>query len=286
MNLEFLESYLGVVRTGSFQTAARQLGISQPTVSQHVKKLEQSLGHTLVVRNSGGCTAAPKTEVFLGHAETLLRLAKRARDSLRSPPIVVGASTNIGTYLLQPYFKKFQDDNQNRIALDVVLGPNPDIARKLEQGELDVAAMEWWDSRSGFIARTFRREALVVIASPDHPWAKRSDIMTSDLSREPMIGGEPGTGTGRILQDVLGAEAKHLRVIMSLGSTEAVKRAVRVGLGISIVFESAVADEVNNDQLAVIPLRRKTIQKNLYVIHRKGLPSGSTAVQFAAGLCP
>ncbi|OJU35013.1 MAG: hypothetical protein BGN99_24955 [Alphaproteobacteria bacterium 65-37] len=284
MNLEFLRSYLAVIRSGSFNAAARELGIAQPTVSQHVKKLEESVGHTLVLRSSSGCTIASKTEAFVRHAEALLRLADLAQNALHNPSILVGASSNIGTYLLQPYLKEFRDANQSRLALDVVLGPNPDIARKLEQGEIDVATMEWWDSRPGFVARTFRTEPLVVIAPPTHPWAKRSHISPAELLDQPMIGGELGTGTGRILQDILGSNAKHLRIVMSLGSTEAVKRAVRAGHGISIVFESAIADEVRSGALVVVPVRRAKIKKDLYVIHRRGLPQESIIVQFANGL--
>ena len=105
---------------------------------------------------------------------------------------------------------------------------------RLERGEADVAAMEWWDGRPGFTARTWRREPLVVIVGFGHRWARRGSVPVTDLQTEPLLGGESGTGTGYLLRRQLGPIAKSLTIIDGFGSTEAVKRAVRAGCGASI----------------------------------------------------
>jgi DNA-binding transcriptional LysR family regulator len=282
MNLEFLRSYLVVIRTGSFHGAARELGLAQPTVSQHVKKLEESLGATLIVRSSARCLAAPHTETFVRRAEALLRFVEFTRASLERPSVVIGASSNIGIYLLQPYFNTFRsmlDASSPRP--DMVIASNEEIIARLERDEIDLGVTEWWNDKPGFVSRIWRREKLVVITPPRHPWAALRRIDPTLLSEEAMIGGEPGTGTGRILRETLGPIAQTLRITLSLGSTEAVKEAVRNGLGVSIVFESSVQDEVRNHTLAAVKLRDVEIAKNLHVAHRGDLPANNPAWRFS-----
>lgn len=282
MNLEFLRSYLAVIRTGSFHGAARELGLAQPTVSQHVKKLEESLGATLVVRSSARCLPAARTETFVRRAEALLRFAEFARASLERPAIVIGASSNIGIYLLQPYFKSFRSTlDEFSPKPDLVIASNEEILGRLDRDEIDLGVTEWWNDRPGFVSRIWRREKLVVITEPRHPWAALREIDPGLLSKEPMIGGEPGTGTGRILREKLGPVAQTLRITLSLGSTEAVKEAVRNGLGVSIVFESSVEDEVRNGGLAAVGLRDVEIAKDLHVAHRRDLSADSLAWRFS-----
>jgi DNA-binding transcriptional LysR family regulator len=144
--------------------------------------------------------------------------------------------------------------------------------------------MEWWDDRPGFEAAVWRRERLVVIVSPEHPWARRKSVEKAMLLREPMIGGEPGTGTARLLQQTFGVDASSLKIGLELGSTEAVKQAVRAGLGISIILESAVRDEVRSGTLRALHVEDTPLAKPLFSIFPGGLSTSSPAAQFHAFL--
>lgn len=280
MNLEHIETFLAVIDTGNFREAGRQLGVAQPTVSQHIKKLEDSVGATLVLRDRGGCVAAPNTESFVEYARAILKLAEKARLSLIYPRLTIGASSNIGIYLIQPYIHRFSEIYGRRLDLDVLIERNDVIAKKLDNSEIDVGTMEWWDHRPGYIAQSWYKEPLVVIVPPDHPWTELREINKVDLIGQPIIGGESHTGTGRILRQELGEIIEQLTVAMNLGSTEAVKNAVRAGLGISIVLQKSVADEVAEGHLATICIKDTKLSKELFVIHRRGLPSDSFALRF------
>ncbi|MGO9567969.1 MAG: LysR substrate-binding domain-containing protein [Desulfomonilaceae bacterium] len=284
MNLEHVKSYLAVVRTGSYHKAAKHLGLAQPTVSQHIRKLEKTLGATLIIRDRNGCFMAPRTEAFARQAESLVRIADKARNALRRPTMTVGASTNVGTYLLQPMFKDFYEANRESLTLDLVIDRNDRIADRLESDEIDVAVMEWWDNRAGFVNRPWKKERLVVIVPPGHPWSTRKSISAEELMGERMIGGESATGTGRVLREALGDLMSEFHVAFKLGSTEAVKNAVQTGLGISMVLASSVVDEVKSGALKAIHIDGPWLEKELMVIHRRGLPSDSVAVRFAEKL--
>jgi DNA-binding transcriptional LysR family regulator len=140
--------------------------------------------------------------------------------------------------------------------------------------------MEWWDDRPGFFARTWRKEPLVVIVAPSHPWAKRRLIEASELAGQKLLGGEAGTGTMTLLRAKLGRSSSRLKAIGGFGSTEAVKRAVRAGRGVSLVIAAAVADEVKAGQLVTLRLQDIELVKELKVISRQGLPVAAPAARF------
>lgn len=284
MNLEHVKSYLALVRTGSYHKAAKQLGLAQPTVSLHIRKLEKALGTTLIIRDRNGCVMAPRTEAFARHAEAFVRLADKARNALQRPSMTVGASTNVGTYVLQPAFKEFYEEHQDSLNLDLVIDRNDRVADMLENDAIDVAVMEWWDRRSGFVYRSWKKEPLVVIVSARHPWSRKESIPAEALTAERIIGGESATGTGRILREALGDLVSGLRVTFQLGSTEAVKSAVQSGLGISMVLASSVADEVKDGALKALEIEGLRMEKELMVVHRRGLPPDSMVVKFACKL--
>lgn len=286
LNLEHLASFLAVLRTQSFHAAAHARGLSQATVSQHIQKLEAELDTRLIARSPGGCTPTPGGTALLPHAESLLHVNTRVMNLMRKPAIAIGASSNIGVYLLQPYVRSFLAEigGPCPIPIEIVIQQNPVIADKLESGEIDIATMEWWDNRPGYIARPWRQEELVVIVAPDHPWAKLPTVPQALLKNVPLLGGEPGTGTGRLLVHHMGEIMRDVKDMMQLGSTEAVKRWVQAGLGVSIVLSSTVIEESRAGTLRAIPLEGAPICKTLYVIWRATLRHDSLPLRLAQWL--
>ena len=281
LNLLHLQAFVAVIDEGGFREAARRLACAQPTVSQHVRKLEAALGVPLVRRGSGGCAPTPHGERLLPFARSLLGTAERACVAVRDPGLVVGASSNIATYLLQPHLRAFAARHPAAGRLRLMVDGNPAIAERLTRGEVDVALMEWWDGRPGFTARTWRQEALVVIVPPDHAWAARSGITRATLLATPLIGGEPGTGTATLLTRTFGAAARDLQVAMALGSTEAVKRAVMAGLGVSLVMAGAVEQETRHGLLRALPLEGEALSKPLHILLPEAMPATAPATLFA-----
>jgi DNA-binding transcriptional LysR family regulator len=267
LNLSLVKSLLAVVKTGSFREAATVLGVSQPAVSQHIRRLEKELGVALLRRNRRGCEATPVAQAFLPFAESLLRLSERAEASLRFKQLRIGASSNIGIYILQPLLKSFMDKHPD-LDLDLVVDRNPAIAARLETADIDLALMEWWDWRNGFDALDWRRESVVLIVPPGHPLSTRLTVGKDDLIGAPMLGGEPGTGTGRLLKAFF-AEGAAPIATLQLGSTEAVKQAVAAGLGISLVLASAVRREAAAGELCAIPFAAPAPTKDLYAVWSK-----------------
>lgn len=282
MNLEYIQTFLAIVRTGNFREAARQLGISQPAVSQQIKKLEEWLNVQLIIRNRAGNQLTPEAKLFLPYAEGMVLLMERAIAAMQSAQLKIGASSNIGTYILPPYVKQYLQGQGGLCPVDLVIESNPAIAQKLEFGAIDLAVMEWWDNRPGFTAQLWRTEELVLIVPGDSDWNHLSNIQEIDLETVDMLGGEPGTGTGRLLRQYFGDRIAKMRISMQLGSTEAVKQAVRAGLGVSIVLAASVQQEVEAGMIRAIPinLNGKPLQKELFAIWRSSLSLHSAPYQF------
>lgn len=282
LNLVWVRTFLALAKHKSFQAAADYLRIAQPTASSHIQKLEHQLGVPLFHRSRTGCEPTREAMNFLPYAQSILRVNERALAAVSGERLRIGASSNIGIYLLQPYVRSYLE-GRDPSAFDIVIDRNPSIAEKLENVEIDVAVLEWWDNRDGCQAERWKSESVVVIVPPDHPLASQAQIGRAQLSEFELLGGEPGTGTGRMLAKYFGDSAQMPRVSLQLGSTEAVKQAVKVGIGISLVLASAVSDEVRAGSLRAIPFVDPPLRKDLFVAWRTGI-SGMPTPAFARHL--
>jgi DNA-binding transcriptional LysR family regulator len=280
LNLTHVRSFLAVIEHGGVRAAARSLALSPSTVLAHLGLLEDDLAVPLVDRGRGRFAPTAKGLAFLPLAHALVTTAEEARRLLRVAPLRIAAASNVGVYLLNVVLADFQ--SAESCPVDLWIGPNRDVAERLVRGRADLAMMEWWDGHPGFRAQTWRREKLVVIVPPSHPWATRAAVTVADLLAVRLLGGEPGTGTGTLLRNALGDAADRIVTVDGFGSTEAVKRAVRAGLGVSIVLASAVADEVAAGHLVALPVADARLVKEIRLVMPESLPPAAAAARFAA----
>jgi phosphonate dehydrogenase len=280
VNTAQVAAYLAVIDTGGFRSAAARLGVTQGAVSQQVRRLEAELGASLIQRGPAGCRPAPGTEAFARYARTLADVADRAARLFRDPELVVGAASNIGTYLLQPLIKTISDRHSGRYRIRQYLGSNSDVLDRLVLGAADIAITEWWDHRPGFEATRWRDEDLVVIAGPGHRWWHRRSVTVADLAGETILGGEPASGTATLLRTVLGDAATSLPAAVNLGSTAAVKEAVHAGLGVSLVLAASVQPDVASGRLRALPLDGPALRKSLWIARPAALTPGDPAALF------
>lgn len=264
INLIHARTFISVVDNGGIRAAAKALSISPSSVVDHLNQLETELGAGLVTRGHGSAKLTRQGEQFLPYALSLVGTAQRAKELILSPVVRVAAASNVGIYLFQEPLAAAR--RESGVDTELWIGPNLAVAERIMVGCSDIAVMEWWDGRDGFRAIAWRQEPLVVIVSPEHPWAQRCMISAQELAEETLLGGEAGSGTGTLLRRQLGPIANSLRTISGLGSTEAVKRAVRAGQGISIVFSGAVQDEISSGHLAALSISEIDLVKVVYLI--------------------
>jgi DNA-binding transcriptional LysR family regulator len=271
LNLHHVRSFIAVVEEGGLRAAARRLSLSPTAVLDHLNRLERDLGATLLQRRGAAAGPTAQGARFVPLARAMLATAREARALLATDIVRIAASSNIGGYLLPPLLADLRRAGAAEPALWI--GDNLAVADRLRRGQADIALMEWWSEHAGFDSRAWRRAPLVAIAPPGHAWGALEAVDCAALSAEPILAGEPGTGTGAALREIFGDGAARLRVVEGFGATEAVKRGVRAGLGVSVVAAFSVADEAASGSLLVRPLApqaRKTLHLAMPSNRREG----------------
>ncbi len=278
LNLLHTRTFLAVVDAGGFRAASRILDIAPSTILDHVGQLEAELGTSLIVRRRGSVQPTPQGSAFLPLARALVATAEQARAVVAGGPLRLAASSNIGTYMLQSPLADFRRSEGTDV--DIWIGSNPAVFDRLNQGAADLAIVECWQPSEDFEAHGWRREKLVVIVAPWHRFAARENVRAEELLGERLLGGERGTGTGTLLRQRLGSLVSRLTTVDGFGNTEAVKRAVRAGVGISLVMASSVMDEVAAGTLVALPLADAELVKETKILLRRDMPKGSAARRF------
>ena len=279
--LSQVQTFLAIIDEGSIQSAAIHLSCSQPTVSQQLRKLEEFFGVSLIVRNRRHSAPTREGELFLPHARSLLATAERARELSEGRRLVVAVSGNVGVFVAPRLIAGFERQLGRDGAVDLQIGTNRRAIDTLLSGEADVIMTEWVEDHASVEWQRWRREKLVVIVAPDHPLAQRGCIRKKELLEYPMMGGEPGTGTGHLLKILFGTDVKKLRMERQLGSTAAVKEAVKANLGVSIVLACSVAEDVAFGSLVAIDIEEADIFKNFYLGVSGESPETSLSRKFA-----
>lgn len=279
LDLDHLQTFLVLVESKSFNEAGARIGLAQSTVSQHLQHLEETLGTPLIVRSQRGCKPTAAALRLMPYAKSLMRLERRVVNASRERTLHLGACSNIGIYMLPRLLREFERTGAQAPVLSI--GSNPQLVRNLEAGEIDAALLEWWEEHDGFHWQAWCTEPLVVIVAPGHPLSGAKSISRWELAKMALIGGEEGTGTGRLLGSYFG-DAPMPSVSMRLGSTEAVKRAVEAALGCSLVLACTVEHEVRAGRLCAIPMRDHPLQKSLRLVWRNDFPQDHPLISFLA----
>lgn len=277
LDLGLLNSFVAVVEGGGFRAAARRLGVSQPLLSQHLRRLEEQLGAPLIERKRRGGAPTPQGRRLLPLARRLLDGAQGLGRLFMQRPVVVGAARNPGLYMLLPLLRPEEE---------LRLASNAEALERLAMGETDIAFTEWWDGRAGFEAVCWREEPVIGIVPPGHPLAGAGPVPLSRILEEPLVGGEPGTGMGRVLAEALGAAATGMRLVRTLGSTEGVKRAVAAGLGASVVLACAARDELAAGSLVAVPIIRPVLHRRIWAVLPEATPAKAPARLFLERISP
>ncbi|OUV76806.1 MAG: hypothetical protein CBC91_05750 [Rickettsiales bacterium TMED131] len=285
VSLLHVRSFLALTESGSFTEVAQRLSISQPTVSQHITKLEAYLGVVLIKRNRTGCELTDSGRLFLPYAKQMMNALYAAKSSLKeaAPALRISVSSNVMTYYLIPHINRFCREYGD-VVVQLQVQRNEEVIASVERGDAELGFAEWWDNRSGVIAEPFCEDELVIIFSPESSFAKKKRWYTKDLTQIPLIGGESGTGTGTIIREALGLHAEQLNIKMNVGSTEAVKRAVIENIGSSIVLFKSVEEEVKQGRLIAQRLVDKPLKKSFFTLRLRGLPLSREADTFLSNI--
>jgi DNA-binding transcriptional LysR family regulator len=288
MDIGQLEAFLQVSARHSFSRAAEVLRLTQPSVTARIQSLERDLGETLFERNGRGVSLTEAGVAFMPHAQRVLKALQDGRDAIQSlqqlelGTLRLAAAPTIGTYVLPGLLKEFRARYPG-IEVSVRTEHSDQIVQMVLADEVQVG-LERAISHADVVTIPLYEDEVVLVASPQHPFAKRGTASIEELSGEALIMFNRGSGYYTLVDNALRQAGAPASPAMELDNMEAAKKMVEQGLGISILPKVAVERELQQGDLRRIRVRGMTMPKRqIVLIYRRGR-SLSRAAQAFVGL--
>lgn len=293
MNLNHLAIFHAVALEQSVSRGAARLFISQPAASKQLSELERSLGAPLFDRLPRGVRLTQAGALLFDYARRLFALETEAETALAElrglerGHLAVGASLTIGDYLLPALLAEFAQSHPH-LTVSLEIANTEAIQTHLHVGTLDIGLTEGFADDPTLQAHVFQHDTLVAIAPPDHPLAQAAQrgerVTPQQLCDTSFVAREAGSGTRAVVEQAFAGLGLSLTPRLSLGSIEAVKRAVAAGAGVAIVSALAVQHERAAGTLIVVPLDGLTLHRPLHRLYLRGKHQTRAAQAFAEAL--
>ena len=274
MDIHHLKIFVSVYKNKSFTKASKDLHISQPTISEHVKNLENSLDCKLfdrlgrsIMPTRQGDILYPKALQLLDDLDLIQEEITAAGTGIKGK-LFIGASTIPGTYILPrvaySFKKQFPD-----VAFEILMDDSATINNMILQHELlcgIVGASITSDKLDYF---PLLEDEIILVANPKVQPSK--SISLDKLATMPFLQREKGSGTRQTFENFLAQKTatSNFNIVATLGSTSAVKQAVKEGLGVSVISRIAVQEELDSGILHEIPIRNMEMKRNFYLVRQK-----------------
>lgn len=287
-----LKVFCTVAETKSFSKTSEIIHLTQPAVSLQIQALEEIYETKLFDRSSSFINLTPAGEILYKYAKDILNLYAEAEKEigkitgLIKGSITIGASTTIGNYVLPSVIADFKKTHP-KIKINVFIGNTKRIIDLLNSGGVDIGLVEGEASKHKIKTDPIITDELVFIIPPFHPWAKKKVVSILEVTKEPFIIREEGSGTRQMIEKYLsshGINIGDMRIALVLGSTESIKEAVESGMGISIVSKWAARKEVKYGSLKSITPKEEKILRNFSLVMQKNAVLSHAVDEFLAYL--
>jgi molybdate transport repressor ModE-like protein len=279
-----------IERQGSLSAAARAIGIGQPSASQHLRLLEAAAGQRLVERNGRGSRLTEAGRVLAGRAAQALATLGAAEEELgelaglRTGTIHLGASTAPGVYLLPDTLGCFRRDFPN-VMLEVEIGSSSEMLRRLLSGGVQLAIVGAQKADERVVLEPFLEDEILGVAKPGSLPLRRGRLAPGRLAELMLLAREPGSSSRQILEEELAELGVEPAGTWELGSSEAIKRAAREGLGVAFLSRYAVIEEVERGDLEPFRLAgRPPLRRDFSIARLAGRPLSPAERGFVATL--
>lgn len=282
MDLWQLKVFCKVIELKSFSKAGSAVYLSQPTVSSHIKDLEEGVGCKLIDRLPKEALPTRAGEILYGYAKKLLSLRDEAETALAEfqgtirGRLMIGGSTIPGVYILPRtvgmYTRKYPD-----VKISLVIGDTGSIIHQILSGELELGVVGALSEDAGIEQEILFEDEMRLIVPASHRWSGKTEVSLDALQKEPFIIRESGSGTLKSIQrsfEQKGRSIRKLNVCAEMGSTEAVLQAIKAEAGVSILSTLAVSEDVREGRLRALKIRGVALQQRFYTTRlRKRTPS-------------
>jgi len=262
IDLTKLQAFLFAAESLSFSEAAKQLHLSQPTISHHIKSLEQELGVDLFARSGSGLKLTDAGRLLMSQAGKLLREANAVEQMMESlqekiaGQISIACSTTTGKYVLPQVAAHFRQQHPG-VKISLLACTQENVVPRLMQEEADLGVVSYDACGGELECQEFFQDHIVLIVPADHPWAARQHIEPAELLRTPFIMREPTSGTRKVMLAEFGKHdinPEDMDIFLEMGNAEAIVKTVEAGFGVSFVSRLSAGWALNRGTVVEVPV--------------------------------
>jgi DNA-binding transcriptional LysR family regulator len=286
MDFDHLITFVEIAKQGSFSRAGQKLFRSQPAVSAQIRQLEQEYGQKLFDRVGKSVQLTAAGEVLLEYAGKLLTLRNeslRAVADQASTPrgtLAVGANEATCLYVLPDIFAQY-NQHYPHVQISIYRNFSHKVIEKIEDGTVDVGIVTLPVKSPSLRVHSIFRDRIMLMTSLTNPLAKHKTVTTAEIAEQPQI--YPKTGFMRqVLDKQFRPYRSRLHISMELPSVGMIKRFVVAGLGVSLISESFVRDEIRAGKAKLIPVSDMDVWRELGLVYRRDRTLPRSASAFVA----
>lgn len=286
MHIETLKTFCDLIETGSFSKAAAMNFVSQSAVSQQVKTLERRFDQQLIERGQRkGVAPTEAGKIFYAECKEILERYSALEERMRVRSAVVAGSIriatvySIGLHELPPYVKRFIKAYP-QVKVHIEYSRTDKVYEACLNNTIDFGIVALPLKRPDIAVIPFRNDKLVIVCSPEHRLARRRRVSVEALTGEDFIAFERDIPTRKTIDRILKRHKVAVNYTMEFDNIETIKRSVEAGIGVSILPETAVANEVKNKQLVALNFAEGVFTRPIGIIHRKGKVFSEAARRF------
>ncbi|PFL22026.1 LysR family transcriptional regulator [Bacillus cereus] len=275
MNLLKLEIVVLIKKYKKLTIVAEKLGVKQPTITFHIKSLEEELGVSLFELRSGRYFLTEAGEALHHYAckiDALMKEARRVTQEFKDfhkGAITIGASYVPATYLLPEIIHQFQCEFPN-IKITLMVKTAPEIRTMLQNHEIDLGIISAAPFDESLLKQTnIMPDTLVLAFSNEHPFSKKENISLQDIEKERILLHRNPSTTRDLLTQWTVAHNITFQSEIELDSLETMKQILKYGNGVAFISKLAIEQEVQRNELCYIPIPDFEFQRNIYTIHHE-----------------
>lgn len=272
MTLRSLKILVTVVETGKMTTAANQLFIAQPTISQTIIELEKEYNIQIFDRLNKKLYLTNEGHLFYQYAKRILALTNEMNDEIKNlsnkKKIYMGATLTVGKSVLIDLVKHFEQEYPN-IEIIVKIDNTRVIENLLLESKVDIAFVEGVIRNTELISTPVVSDELVLACSTFHEIAKRDSITLEELSKYPFILREEGSGTRELFESILHKNSIEINVKWNSHGFDSIIDATVANQGLTVISKRLVMGKVKSGDLCIVPIQDVNLKRNFSLVTHK-----------------
>ncbi len=285
MDTDRLKIFLECARLKNFSRAAEVLHLSQPSISLHIRQLEDWCGTNLFQRRGRRVELTEAGQLLKQHAQRILTDLSMARQDVqellnlgRGRLAVAGAGLP-GTYMLPKALSIFKAVYP-KLEIYMNFGASSQIEQLLQDDVVELAMFSRKPKVAGLKYESYATSAMVTAAPPGHPFTRKGRITLRELAREPLIVREPEAAGGELVRTYFAQKGLDINIAMELSSHEAIKVAVAEGFGLAIIARRWLNNELALKMISIIEVPDMKLSINHAIVYREGRVLSQAAQTF------